>query len=69
MPRSIKGRGAAIQPANPYLAMQVEKDLEHVEWDKEYLAELDRPPTSISPMNRSRSSPRTTVLISASATA
>jgi DNA repair photolyase len=45
MPGSIKGRGAAIQPANPYLAVQLEKDLEHVEWDDEYLAELDRPPT------------------------
>jgi DNA repair photolyase len=45
MPGSIKGRGAAIQTTNPYLKVQVEKDLEHVEWDEEYLAELDRPPT------------------------
>ncbi len=45
MSRSIKGRGAAIQPANPYLSVQVENDLEHVEWDEEYLAQLDRPPT------------------------
>ncbi|HEX4416168.1 MAG TPA: PA0069 family radical SAM protein [Lacipirellulaceae bacterium] len=45
MPGSIKGRGAAIQPANPYLAVQVEQDLEHVEWDEEYLAALDRPQT------------------------
>src|SRR3954470_4316736 len=45
MPGSIKGRGAAIQTANPYLSVQVEPDLEHVEWDEEYLAELDRPPT------------------------
>lgn len=45
MSRSIKGRGAAIQPANPYLSVQTERDLEHVEWDEEYLAELDRPPT------------------------
>jgi DNA repair photolyase len=45
MPGSIKGRGAGIQPANPYLSVQLEKDLEHVEWDDEYLAELDRPTT------------------------
>ncbi len=45
MTRSIKGRGAAIQPANPYLSVQIESDFEHVEWDDEYLAELDRPPT------------------------
>src|SRR3954471_3297623 len=45
MPGSIKGRGAAIQPANRYLSVQTERDLEHVEWDDEYLAELDRPPT------------------------
>src|SRR5882757_319330 len=45
MAKSIKGRGAAIQPANPYLAVQLESDLEHVEWDDEYLTALDRPPT------------------------
>jgi DNA repair photolyase len=45
MSGSIKGRGAAIQPANPYLSVQTERDLEHVEWDEEYLTELERPPT------------------------
>src|SRR4051794_37664481 len=45
MSAPIKGRGAAIQPANPYLAVHVESDLEHVKWDAEYLTELSRPPT------------------------
>lgn len=45
MARSIKGRGAAIQPANPYLPVDVETDLEQFEHDEEYLAELGRPPT------------------------
>src|SRR3954447_12009063 len=45
MPGSIKGRGAAIQPANPYLPLHVEADLEQVEGDEEYLAQLGRPPT------------------------
>lgn len=49
MPRSIKGRGAAIQPANPYLPVHVESDFEHVADDKEYLAQLDRPPTEYLP--------------------
>ena len=45
MPGSIKGRGAAIQPPNPYLPVHVETDLEQVEGDEEYLAQLGRPPT------------------------
>src|SRR3954447_5512668 len=45
MPGSIKGRGAAIQPHNPYLPVHVETDLEQVEYDQEYLAQLGRPPT------------------------
>src|SRR3954447_23662436 len=45
MPGSIKGRGAAIQPANPYLPVHVEADLEQVEGDEEYLAQLGRPST------------------------
>ena len=49
MPGSIKGRGAAIQPANPYLPVHVEEDLEHVEGDADYLAQLGRPPTQYLP--------------------
>ena len=49
MPRSIKGRGAAIQPANRYLSVHVESDLEHVAEDDEYLAELGRPATQYLP--------------------
>src|SRR3954451_3449209 len=49
MPGSIKGRGAAIQPANPYLPVHVEADLEQVEGDDEYLAQLGRPPTQYLP--------------------
>ena len=49
MTRSIKGRGAGIQPDNPYLRVQLEADLEHVENDGEYLAELGRPPTEYIP--------------------
>ncbi len=45
MPGSIKGRGAAIRPANPYLRIRLESDLEHVADDDEYLADLARPPT------------------------
>jgi DNA repair photolyase len=40
-----KGRGAAIQPANPYLAVRLETDLEHLAEDDEYLDRVDRPPT------------------------
>jgi DNA repair photolyase len=49
MPGSIKGRGAAIQPNNPYLPVHVEPDLEQVEADEEYLAQLGRPPTEYIP--------------------
>jgi DNA repair photolyase len=49
MSRSIKGRGAAIQPANPYLAVRVECDFEHVADDAEYVAQLGRPPTEYFP--------------------
>ena len=49
MPGSIKGRGAAIQPANRYLSVHVESDLEHVAEDDDYLAELGRPPTQYLP--------------------
>jgi DNA repair photolyase len=49
MARSIKGRGAAIQPANPYLPVHVEADWDHVAEDVEYLAELGRPPTQYLP--------------------
>ncbi len=40
-----RGRGAAVQPDNPYLAAQRVDDLEHVADDEEYLASLERPPT------------------------
>ncbi len=49
MARFIKGRGAAIQPANPYLPVYVEADWEHVAEDVEYLAALGRPPTQYLP--------------------
>jgi DNA repair photolyase len=49
MPRSIKGRGAAVQPANPYLPVRLETDLEQVAADEEYLDELGRPPTEYLP--------------------
>lgn len=42
---AIKGRGAAIQTANPYLTIRREADFEHVAADDEYLAQLCRPPT------------------------
>jgi DNA repair photolyase len=48
-----KGRGANVQPANPYLAVRCDADLEHVADDPEYFAEyrqiLDRPPTEYLP--------------------
>jgi DNA repair photolyase len=49
MSRSIKGRGAGIQPENPYLPVHLEPDLEHVEHDEDYLAELNRPSTEYIP--------------------
>jgi DNA repair photolyase len=45
----LKGRGAAIQPANRYLSVNVERDLEHVAEDEDYLAQLGRPPTEYIP--------------------
>jgi len=47
----IKGRGAAIQPANPYLSTRVEGDWEHVADDEEYFELLGRPPTEYLPDN------------------
>jgi DNA repair photolyase len=44
-----KGRGAAIQPANPYLPVHCDADLEQVEHDEEYLAQFGRPPTQYLP--------------------
>lgn len=49
MPGRIKGRGAAIQPENPYLPVHVEADLEHVAEDEDYLNQLGRPPTEYMP--------------------
>jgi hypothetical protein len=49
MTRTIKGRGAAVQPANPYLPVDCEADLEQVAGDKEYLAALTRPHTEYFP--------------------
>jgi DNA repair photolyase len=39
------GRGAAVQPDNPYLATQRVDDFAQVEQDEEFLAKLERPPT------------------------
>jgi DNA repair photolyase len=44
-----KGRGANVQPANPYLAVRLEDDFEHLANDAETLAELGRPPTEYLP--------------------
>ena len=49
MPGSIKGRGAAVQPANPYQTVRLETDFEQVAEDAEYLAQLGRPPTEYLP--------------------
>ncbi|MEX2307554.1 MAG: PA0069 family radical SAM protein [Pirellulales bacterium] len=49
MPRSLKGRGAAVQPANPYLAVELQSDLEQVAADDEYLTKIGRPPTEYFP--------------------
>jgi DNA repair photolyase len=40
-----RGRGAGIQPVNPYLQVLDELDLEHVAEDEEFLASLKRPRT------------------------
>jgi DNA repair photolyase len=44
-----KGRGAAVQPANPFLRTRLGADFEQLEHDLDYLAELDRPPTEYLP--------------------
>jgi DNA repair photolyase len=49
MPGSKKGRGAAIQPDNPYLSVHVESDLEQIAGDEEYLAQIGRPATQYMP--------------------
>lgn len=49
MSDTIKGRGAAVQPANPYVAVRTERDFEHVAADEDYLAGLGRPPTEYFP--------------------
>ena len=46
---SIKGRGARIQPANPYLSVREEADLEQVAADSAYLNHRQRPPTIYQP--------------------
>jgi DNA repair photolyase len=48
-PSLIKGRGARIQPANPYLAVREEPDLEQVAEDSAYLNHRQRPPTIYQP--------------------
>jgi hypothetical protein len=45
----FKGRGAQIQPPNPFLATRCEDDFEHVAEDEDFLAELGRPPTEYLP--------------------
>jgi DNA repair photolyase len=45
MSRNIKGRGAAIQPRNPYLPVHVETDWEQVADHDDYLAGQGWPPT------------------------
>jgi len=49
MSNSPKGRGAAIQPANPYQAIRLQPDWEQVAADDEYLGQLGRPPTQYFP--------------------
>ncbi len=44
-PFTVRGRGAGIQPANPYLSVSQEADWEHVVEDEDYLAELGQPRT------------------------
>jgi DNA repair photolyase len=45
-PKIRGGRGAGVQTANPYLAVQQVADLEQVEGDEEYLESLERPATT-----------------------
>lgn len=44
-PAAPKGRGASSQPANRFLSVHRQLDLEHVADDEEYLAALGKPPT------------------------
>jgi len=46
---SIKGRGAAIRPANPHVPVSLEEELEQVAEDEEYLSQLGRPQTKYFP--------------------
>lgn len=41
----VHGRGASCEPANRFLSVHRQADLEHVADDEEYLAQLGRPPT------------------------
>jgi DNA repair photolyase len=43
--RTIRGRGAGVQPGNPYLSTQRVEDLEQIADDQEFLESLDRPAT------------------------
>ena len=45
-PEAPKGRGASGQPANRFLSVHRQLDLEHVADDEEFLAQLGRPPTN-----------------------
>ncbi len=49
MSRSIKGRGAAVQPANRYLPVHLENDLQQLADDDDYLDQLRRPATEYLP--------------------
>jgi DNA repair photolyase len=49
MSPTIKGRGAAIQPANPYLAVRLQDDYEQAAGDEQFLAQLARPATQYLP--------------------
>jgi DNA repair photolyase len=49
MAESIKGRGAAVQPANPYVAVRLENDFEHLATDDELPGQMNRPPTQYLP--------------------
>jgi DNA repair photolyase len=42
---TVRGRGATVQPDNPYLTTQRVDDFEQVAEDEEFLASLGRPPT------------------------
>jgi DNA repair photolyase len=43
--RTIRGRGAGVQPHNPYLRTHHEVDFEHIVDDDDYLDSFNRPPT------------------------